>query len=145
MLEIIPDPVHVALLTLPFLVTVFGAWVILWKPLAAYLEERRTVVETAHKEADELTVASEEQLTALEEKLATAREQVRELRATARGRALEKETAILKTAREDADEVVAEALKGIATDKEAAAHALKATATELSHDIASQVLGRSVA
>lgn len=145
MLEIIPDPVHVALLTIPFLVTVFGAWGILWGPLGAYLEERRTVIETANREADELTEASAEQLAALEAKLAGAREQVREIHMAARARAQEKEAAILKTAREDADEVVSEAVAGIQRDRDAASAQLESTAVELSRDIASQVLGRNVA
>jgi F0F1-type ATP synthase membrane subunit b/b' len=145
MLEIIPAPIHVALLTIPFLVTVFGAWGILFRPLATYLEERRAVVETAHREAEELSAAGEEQLAKLEEQLAAARERVRTIYADARGRAQVKEAAILATAREDAEEVVSEAVGKIRADKDAAAAALKSTATELSHDIASQVLGRSVA
>ena len=87
MLEIIPDPIHVGLLTLPFLVAVFGSWMILWSPLSAYLEERRVTVETANKEAEELGQSAEEQLAQLEEKLAGAREKVLGIHQAARERA----------------------------------------------------------
>ena len=145
MLEIIPDPIHVGLLTLPFLVAVFGSWMILWSPLSAYLEERRVTVETANKEAEELGQSAEEQLAQLEEKLAGAREKVLGIHQAARERAQGKEAAILQTAREDAEEVIADALTTISAEKDAAAQALKSAAEELSTDIAGQVLGRSVA
>jgi len=145
MLEIIPDPTHVALLTLPFLVAVLGSWVILWSPLSAYLEERRVTVEKANHEAEELTQAAEEQLASLEEKLSGARDRVLSIHNDARARAQEKEAAILQTAREDAEEVIADALTTINAERDAASKALKASAEELSRDIAGQVLGRSVA
>jgi len=145
MLEIIPDPIHVALLTLPFLVAVVGSWLILWRPLSAYLDERRTTVLTARKEAAELEEAAEEQLDTLEGKLAEARERVLAIHTEARARAADKEAAILQTAREDAEEVVADALTTINAEREAASKALEASAQELSHDIAGRVLGRSVA
>jgi F-type H+-transporting ATPase subunit b len=145
MLEIIPDPIHVLLLSLPFLVAVAGAHFILWKPMLAYLEGREDTVAKAVKETEELQSSAEQQLATLEEKLVSARARVVELHSAARGRAQAKEAEILSAARAAAEARVSEAVAGIATEQKAAASALESTATELSRDIAAQVLGRDVA
>jgi len=145
MLEIIPDPIHVALLSVPFLVAVAGSHVILWRPMLAYLEGRDDTVEKAIKEAEELEQDTEQQLHTLEEKLASARARVVEIHSEARSRAMAKEAEILAAARAAAEERVSEAIASIAAERKAAATALESTAAELSRDIASQVLGRDVA
>jgi F-type H+-transporting ATPase subunit b len=145
MLEIIPDPMHVALLTLPFLVAFVGANFILWQPLMAYLEGREDTVAKAVKEAEELEASAAHQLGTLEEKLAHAHAKVVDLHAAARTRALAQEATILAAARAEAEAKVSGAIASIATEQKAAAAALESTATELSRDIAGQILGREVA
>lgn len=145
MLEIIPDPIHVVLLVIPFLVAVTGAHFILWKPLLAYLEEREDTVEKAVKETDELQTSTEQQLTDLEAKLTAARAKVVELKSDARARAQVKEAEILAAARSAAEKRIAEAVEVIDTERKAAATALETTANELSREIAAKVLGREVA
>jgi len=145
MLEIIPDPIHVVLLVIPFLVAVTGAHFILWKPLLAYLEEREDTVEKAVKETDELQTSTEHQLTDLEAKLTAARAKVVELKSDARARAQVKEAEILAAARSAAEKRIAEAVEVIDTERKAASTALETTANELSREIAAKVLGREVA
>jgi F-type H+-transporting ATPase subunit b len=145
MLEIIPDPIHVGLLALPFLVAVAGAHFILWKPMLAYLEGREETVEKDVKEAAELEASAEQQLSTLEQRLAGARARVIDVHSEARGRAQAREAEILAAARTAAEQRVSEAVAAIATERKAAAAALESTATELSRDIASKVLGREVA
>ena len=145
MLEIIPDPIHVVLLVLPFIVAVAGAHFILWKPLLAYLEGREDTVAKATKEAEELTASTETQLGQLEERLAAAHAVVISLKGAARARAQVKEAEILTAARSAAEARVTEAVSSIATEQQAAAAALETTANELSRDIAAKVLGRDVA
>jgi len=145
MLEIIPDPIHVVLLALPFLVAVAGAHLILWKPMLAYLEGREETVAKAVKEADELQASTEQQLQSLEDQLAAARGRVIDVHTAARGRAQAQEAEILAAARAAAEVRVSEAVAGIAIERKAAASALESTATELSREIAAKVLGREVA
>lgn len=145
MLEIIPDPIHVALLTLPFLVAFIGAQAILWKPLMAYLEGREETVTKAVKEAEELDVAAQVQLDTLEQKLKVARSKVVDIHTAARARAQAQEAEILAAARADAEAKVSEAVASIAAERKTAAAALETAAIELSRDIAGQILGREVA
>jgi len=144
-MEIIPDPIHAALLTLPFLAAAVSLYFILWKPLLAYLDERDEVSAKAHHEAHELGVAATEQLGRIETRLAQARMQVSNLRQQARSRALAKEAEILAETRGRADKRMTEAMSEIARDRTVAATALESTANELSNQIAGQVLGRPVA
>jgi F0F1-type ATP synthase membrane subunit b/b' len=143
-MEILPDPVHAALLTVPFLVAVAALYFILWQPLLAYLDERDEVSARARHEAKELASAAAEQVGKIEARLAEARQKVVGLRQEARNRALSKENEIVASARTAADHRVAEALAEIGRDKSVAAGALRHTANELSDQIAARVLGRSV-
>ena len=144
-MEILPDPVHVALLVVPFLVTMMGLHVILWRPLLDWLDAREHTTEQARKEAADLTASADEQLTRLEERLAAARAGAVQIRSEARAAAQAKEAEILAGARTQAEDKVQQAVGEIATSTEAARSALKSTAEDLSGDIVAQVLGRSVA
>ncbi len=144
-MEIIPDPMHVVALSLPFLVAMVGAHLILWRPLLQWLDERDQTRDQALKQADELSGAADEQLERLHKRLAEANAHVGGLRAEARGRALAAEGKIVAAARTEADRKLGDAVGVIATQRDAASQTLKDTAQELSADIAGQVLGRSVA
>jgi F-type H+-transporting ATPase subunit b len=143
-MTIIPDLETAIVLTIPFLVTYVALHFILFRPLYAYLQDRDKAVVTARDEARELTTRIEDRTTALEEKLGGAREEVAAVRATARGQAREQETAIVGAARAESDKKVKAAVSEIHSSQEEASTALRDAATELSVDIASQVLGRSV-
>ncbi|MEQ1501871.1 MAG: ATP synthase F0 subunit B [Myxococcota bacterium] len=143
-MEIIPDPIHVALLTAPFLVAMVSLHLILWKPLLAYLDERDGVSTRARHEAHELEGAASEQLSKIEARLVEARLHVGSLRQQARSRALVKENEILAEARSSTDRRVEQALSQIGAEKQGAASALHASAAELSNQMAAQVLGRPV-
>lgn len=139
-MEIIPDPVHVALLVLPFLVAAGALHVILWKPLLGYLEERHEVSRAARHEAEELDGAAAEQMTRIEARLAEARDRVSGTRSQARARARAAEAQIVAAARHAADQRVSDALDKVRTEKWAASGTLAATAADLSADIAGRVL-----
>jgi len=144
-MDIIPDPAHVALLTLPFLTALVGLYLILWRPLLDWLDERDETTASARREAQELDEAAEEQLVRIEERLAAARKDVGTLRQEARARAQAHEAKIVGEARTAAEARIGEAIAQIQADRDAAAAALKSSASELSADIAGRVLGRSVA
>lgn len=141
-LEIIPDPIHAALLTLPFVVAAISVYYILWKPLLAYLDERQEVSDTARHEAEELERDATEQLARIDARLAAARATIADQRAEARARAAVKEADILSSARQTADQRLGDALKTLEQERIAASAALKDTATDLAHQIAGRVLGR---
>lgn len=144
-MEIIPDPIHAALLMLPFAVAAVTLNVVLWKPLLAYLDERAATVERAEHEAHDLEHAASQQVARIEEKLAAARADIAGTRQAARGRALAEEARLVAEARAQADRRVDEALDEIRRERAAASTALRASANDLSGQIAAQVLGRPVA
>ena len=65
-MEIVPDPVHVALLMAPFACAALALHLILWKPLLAWMDERDATSETARHEASQLDAAAAEQLARIE-------------------------------------------------------------------------------
>jgi F-type H+-transporting ATPase subunit b len=144
-MEIIPDPVHVALLTIPFAVAALAVHLILWRPLLAWLDERDHTSAHAREEAARLDTQAADQLSRIEARLADARAHVGALRAEARERAHAQEARIVAQARSEADGRIDTALERIRTDRATASATLRTTAIELAQDIASRVLGRRVA
>lgn len=143
-MRIIPDPTHTILLVLPFFTAIFGMYAILWRPLLDWMEEREGLETKALKEAEELDEAAHDQLTRIESRLAEAHREAAELRAAARERALAKEGDVIAAARQKAEKRVDEEIQRIETEREAAQHALKETASTLSEAIAARVLGREL-
>ncbi|MCA9494025.1 MAG: ATP synthase F0 subunit B [Myxococcales bacterium] len=143
-MEILPDPIHATLLLLPFLVAAGTLHVVLWKPLLAYLDERAHTVTHARHEAEDLESAAVEQMTRIETRLAEARAEISTTRQAARQRALGEESKIVAEARGKAETRVSQAVDEIRRDRSTAAEALRASASELSGQIAAQVLGRSI-
>lgn len=143
-MRIIPDLWHTFLLTLPFIVAVFGLYAIIWQPLTEWMDERRGLESKARKEAEELDDAAHDQLARIESRLADARRDAADVRGAARERALSKEGEILDAARTKADKRVDEEIQRLETEREAAQHALKETAQSLSQAIAARVLGREL-
>src|SRR5262245_36070712 len=119
-MEIIPDPVHVALLTIPFAVAALGLHLILWRPLLAWLDERDHTSAHAREEAEKLDAQATEQLARIEARLAEARAHVGALRQQARARAHAAEAEIVAAARAQADGRIDEALGRIRTERSAA-------------------------
>jgi F0F1-type ATP synthase membrane subunit b/b' len=144
-MEIIPDPIHAALLMLPFAVAAVTLHVVLWKPLLSYLDERAATVDRARHEAHDLEQAAADQIRRIEEKLTSARLDISATRQAARQRALAAESRMIAEARAAAEQRVSEAVEEIRRDRAAASVALQSSARELSGQIAGQVLGRTVA
>ena len=144
-MEIIPNPYLAALLAVPFVVSFLALRFILFKPLLDYLDERDQTSAKANQDADELSARAQERMEILEEKLTAARAEAANLRAKARGVALEKEAEILAQARVDAGEEVKKAQQIIRTESKTASLALKETAKTLSVEMAQRVLGRGAA
>ncbi len=144
-MEIVPDPVHVALLVLPFACAALALHLILWKPLLAWMDERDATSENARREATELDAAAAEQLARIEARLHDARGHVATLRQGARARAQAQEAEIIAAARATSDARIDDALARIQTEQGAAAASRKDTAAVLARARASRGLGRQVA
>lgn len=143
-MTIIPDLETAIVMTIPFLVTYAALNFILFRPLFAYLQERERIVHEAKHETHELEGRIEQQTGALELKLRSAREEAMAVRAQARLVAHAEEAAIISKARAEADAQLEAAMASIAIEQTAASKALAISATDLSADIARQVLGREV-
>ena len=87
-MQIIPDPMFAAFMTLPFFATLVGLNVILVKPMREYLEGRDAAIHGARKEAAALEVEAEAKLTELESRLTAARNAAAEVRSEHRQRGL---------------------------------------------------------
>jgi F-type H+-transporting ATPase subunit b len=141
-MEIVPDPLLVAIFLPPFLVAVVGMWFILWKPLLDWMGERQDAVMDARSEARRLEGDIEARLDTLESKLAAARAEVTERRNAARAEAVAAEQAILTQARDAAEARIDEATARIAEESEVARRGLEDAARSIADDMATQVLGR---
>lgn len=141
-MHIIPDLGPSLALTLPFFVTFFGLWVILWNPLVSFLTEREAATEGARKEAARLAHEADAKAADLEARLAAAKLEVMEIHAEARTRALAKEAEILAAARAAVEQQVSEATARIASERTAARNELEAHARGLSGDIVDSLLAQ---
>jgi F-type H+-transporting ATPase subunit b len=144
-MEIIPDPVAAAVLTVPFVVTAAVLWLVLFKPLLAYLDERQAVSARALAEASELRHGAAHRTTEIEKRLAAARESAGAARRLARERAQKREAAILAEARAESDRRVAAAVDALGTERAAASATLRTQAADLARDMTRQILGREIA
>jgi len=141
-MEIVPDPLLVALFLPPFLVAVGVMWFVLWRPLLAWMNEREDAAADARAEAKRLDAQVAQNLDTLEERLATVRSELTEMRNGVRAEATEQERAILAEARDRAEAKVDEATAKIQQEAEVARRGLADASRNLSDDMAAQVLGR---
>ncbi len=139
-MHIIPELGPSIALALPFFVAFLGLYVILWRPLMAFLDEREAATDGARHEAHELAAQADERAATLEEKLAAAKAQIADLHAAARARAQAKEAEIIGAARNEAEARIAEAQKRIGKERESARTQLETTAQTLSTDIVDTLL-----
>ncbi|MBN2799966.1 MAG: ATP synthase F0 subunit B [Deltaproteobacteria bacterium] len=145
-MKVIPDIYTVLpyLQTLPFLVSLLVLHFVLFKPLLAYMDERKQATEGARRYAADLHDQIAARLGELEARLGAAREANRQVRQDAKDRALRAEAAAIAAARKQAEGQVQGALVTLARDGEEARASLQTLSRTLSRDIAAQVLGRNV-
>ena len=144
-MDVMPHPVAIALQVIPFLLTCFGLWKIIFEPMLDYLDERDRHIAGSRAEADELVARVEERTAEYQEKLTKAKGQIAELRARRRAEAMAAYEAKVHAARTAAEEQISSALVEIDKARVSASAQLETTAHGLAGDIAGQVLGRSVA
>ena len=141
-MEIVPDPLLVALFLPPFLVAVLGMWFILWRPLLTYMDARDDASADAIAEAKRLEAEAVAHVETLEGRLTVARNEITELRNNTRADAVAREKVILAEAREASEKEVETAVAAIAEQSEVARRSLSDAARNIADDMATQVLGR---
>lgn len=144
-MQIIPEPTMVVLQFFPFLVTIFALYFIIFKPMLAYLDDRETAMTEGRIEAAALQSQIEERYQKVEQALAAARKDAAQIRARRRHEAAAAYEARIREARAQADAKVDEALAAIRLDGVQVRASLRADSQTIANQIATQVLGRSVA
>jgi F-type H+-transporting ATPase subunit b len=144
-MDITPNPLIIGLQAVPFLITIFGLYAIIFKPMLAHLEGREDAIEGAQGRAKDLEAKLAARAAEYEQKLLAARKEMAEIRASKRAEAMAESDAMVKKAVGEAEAEVDAALQAIRTESDAARQGLQSASAVLAHQIASQVLGRPVA
>lgn len=140
-MEIIPELGPSLFLTLPFFFALAALWLILWRPLVAYLGERDAHTVGARHAAESLSSQVDTKLQSIEATLAETLSQAKALRHDARLQTLREEAAITAAARQQADARVAEALESLEQSRSAAAVALRQSSAAMSDEIVTTLIG----
>jgi F0F1-type ATP synthase membrane subunit b/b' len=143
-MEIVPDPMLVGAFFVPFLVAVAATYAILWRPLAAWMEERDHASHHAQAEANRLDKVGQERVVELEGRLNVIRSELTAMRAASRAQAAQTEKDVVSAARAEAEARIAQASTQIAEQAEVARRGLRDAAVHIAGDMAGQVLGRPV-
>ncbi|NOY24569.1 MAG: ATP synthase F0 subunit B [Oligoflexia bacterium] len=143
-MQIIPDPLVVALQLIPFLLTLAALHFIIFKPMLEYLDDRDKARVGGREEADALQERIAEKVSKYDARMEDARAQVvdhcTDCRHDAQATAAER----MAAARADADALVKAAVADIDAERRAASESVEQTARELSEEIAGRVLGRDL-
>ena len=143
-MEVFPDPLVVAAFLPGFLIAVVASWLILWKPLIAWLEERDQVSANARSEAHRLEGEIEARLKDVEQRLQVVRGEISDLRTAGRAQAAAGEAEVLAATRAEVEGQLEQASAKIAEQSEIARRGLADASRALADDMASQILGRPV-
>jgi F-type H+-transporting ATPase subunit b len=138
------SPDLMVLQAIPFLTVVAGLHLIIFKPMLAMLAEREKNIHGYRKEAELMQEEVDTKMSELEVKLAEARAEATAERGRLRQESLALEQQTIQAARTRAEGFLEEARQSLSQERAAAASQLRETAAELSEQIATSVLGRSV-
>ena len=130
---------------IPFFVTMIGLHFILFKPMLAYLEQRREATEGERKRAHALSEKAELKLQQWEAALARAHGEVAEYRGTKRAEAQAVYAKRVAAARVEAEKKIADEVAVIAGETSLAREQVSVMARQLAQDMATRTLGRGVA
>ena len=143
-MNIIPDPLLVALQILPLLALLAGLQAILFKPMLAYLKDREQATDGTKAEALQITDRAESLTAKYEALVAAATATIAESRATRRAASQADYARVIAVARAEAEVHANNAAAILRTQADYARNDMKALTGSLSNDIAGRVLGRPV-
>lgn len=127
-----------------FLVFIFLINWLLVKPILRVLDERRSRVEGNEEEADRLIAESERIFSEYETTLKEARLEANREKERLRSEGIERETEIIKTAKEESKKMTDKLKEEIAKESETALSKMKSEADVLSKVIAEKILEREI-
>ena len=143
-MNIIPVPTLILMQLVPFLLTVSILYLVLFKPMLRYLDERDEKIAGAKEKAVAMQKESAVNLAVLKEKTKAMRMEITSLRSDERTKAISEYNDTIYSARKEADkEVKAQAVK-IFDEQILAREELKKNARDIANMIATQTLGRSI-
>ena len=143
-MNIIPVPTLILLQLIPFLLTIFVLYFVLFKPMLAYLDARNEKIDGAKEKARSMQNQSAENMNMLKEKTTSLRKEINMLRSEARAKVMSDYNQTMYNARKEADKEIKENAATIMADQDLVREELKRTAREVANTIASRTLGRSV-
>ena len=144
-MQIIPDPLVMALQMIPFLVTLVALYKIILSPMLDYLDERQKTIESGTSGVDALNSEIAERTAEYENQLKAARSHGSEIRGAKRAEAKLAYDERISAARGEAESQVNQALVEIQSEVDGARGDLEVQSKVLAAQISSQVLGRPVA
>jgi F-type H+-transporting ATPase subunit b len=127
-----------------FLLLLFILRLVAWKPIIGALEERTRRIKDSLDKADAAQRAAEQARAEYETMMAKARQESQELIARSRKTAEATREEIIVKAQADADQLAQRAKREIDLARQKAVDEIKQTAAELSIEIATRILGKSI-
>jgi F-type H+-transporting ATPase subunit b len=143
-MEIMPDPMVMALQMVPFLVTLAALYKIILLPMLDYLDDRTKAIESGTKGVDALNAQIEARTAEYEAQLKIARSKASDIRAAKRAEAKASYEDKIMIARKESDGRVHESIEEIRLLAGKAREELKESSQSLADQISTQVLGRRV-
>ena len=137
-------PVLLVLQLLPFAVTLFALYKLIFQPMLAYLDEREESTGGAKEKAVALSKEAEEKAQALQDQLTEAKKSIGTRRANARAEATAQYNEVIDQARLEADATIQEASAKIQSNLSSTRAGINRTASDLANQVASQALGRKI-
>jgi F-type H+-transporting ATPase subunit b len=144
-MNLIPNPLLIALQFIPFFITLIGLYHIIFKPLQVYLDQRNDSIEGAIQKAASLKKETKQKIITLEENLQVARQEAAVIRNAAITEGVSDYNNQIAQEREAANLRIEEAAEEIAQEAKKAKDLLQSQANDIATDIAGQVLGRALA
>jgi F-type H+-transporting ATPase subunit b len=143
-MSIIPDPIAVLLNVVPFLIAIMGMYLIILKPMVAYLDERNDAIEGGKNEAAVIEERIVERTNDYDVQLTDARKQIAGLRSDRRAEAQDAYESVIADVRLETEASIAKAIEEIQVARAGAEATLQQSADELANAVAERILGREL-
>lgn len=142
-MNIVPDLPLVLVQIAPLLVLMFGLNTILFKPMLAYLAERKHVTDGVKNEAEAVAARADARVKEWEAAMDRTRGEIVDVRAARRAAANARYQEIVTSARRESEQQVMAALTQLRSETEAARAQLRPQAQAVAAMMTDRILGRS--
>ena len=141
---LIPNLTLILMQLLPFLVTLIGMYLIIFKPMLQYLDDRESQIEGSQKQALELAEEAKNKALEAQKELQAAKKRASIVRQDATSQAMQEYSEQIAKARREAYASIQAAEKEIAISSQEARKNLQKTADEIALEITGRILERHV-